>query len=222
MTSMLKNTYNTRPVFINGQVSRLYRSDRLTYCDVDDIKYLIDHNIVCLIDLRNLEGKEFNTLLLNEKISFYNVPLIYSQKNFETDSEKNELSMAQYYIDFAKQYDKIKDIFDIILNSKSNILINCAFGRDRTGTIIALTQMLCGCNDEEIIESYSLTDKIYSELNLKNLFKIKKYINYDLSKENMKMFISLFRLSFGNVENYFLKLGYTLTEIEMLKEKIIL
>ena len=221
MTSILKNTNNTRPVFIHGQVSRLFRSDRLTACDEEDIKYLIDHNIVCVIDLRNLEGKEFNELLLSEKIDFNNVPLKYSAKEFENESEENERSMAHYYMYFVKQYDKIKQVFDIILNSKSNILVNCAFGRDRTGTIVALAQMLCCCADDEIIENYALTDKIFCDLKLEGLFKIKKYINYELAKETMRTFISLFKLEFKDVEMYFLKLGYTRNEIKILISKII-
>ena len=221
MTSILKNTNNTRPVFIHGQVSRLFRSDRLTACDEEDIKYLIDHNIVCVIDLRNLEGKEFNELLLSEKIDFNNVPLKYSAKEFENESEENERSMAHYYMCFVKQYDKIKEIFDIILNSDSNIIINCAFGRDRTGTIVALAQMLCGCADDEIVENYALTDKIYCNLQLEHLFKIKKYINYEIAKETMKKFIFLFKSEFKDAERYFLQLGYTPSEIITLKNKII-
>ena len=221
MTSLLKNTNNTRPVLICGRDSKLFRSDRLTYCDEDDIEYLINHNIICVIDLRDLEGKEFNKLLLNKKISFNNVPLKYSPKAFENESEANERSMAHYYMWFVKQYDKIKEIFDIILNSESNIIINCAFGRDRTGTIVALAQMLCGCADDEIIENYALTDKIFCNLQLENLFKIKKYINYETAKETMKNFISLFKLEFSNAEKYFSGLGYTPSEIRTLTTKIV-
>jgi len=221
MISILRNTNNTRPVFIHGQVSRLFRSDRLTACDEEDIKYLIDHNIVCVIDLRNLEGKEFNALLLSEKIDFNNVPLKYSAKEFENESEENERSMAHYYMYFVKQYDKIKQVFDIILNSKSNILVNCAFGRDRTGTIVALAQMLCGCSDDEIIENYALTDKIFCDLKLEGLFKIKKYINYELAKETMKNFINLFLVEYESVNEYFSNLGYSSEEIKLLKSVII-
>lgn len=221
MKSLLSSTYNTRSIVINGKESNVYRSDKLDFCSVEDFNILLDLGINLFIDLRNLENKQINPILNSSNVKFLNIAFKYDKSLFESGNESEENQMAKYYLLLVQQYNLIKKIFDNILMADNKIIINCAFGRDRTGVISFLIQSVCGAQDDEIIEEYALTDKIYCSLKLENSFKLKKYVNYEMAKLIMKDFLLLFRKEYGSVENYFELIGFSLNDIVTIKSKII-
>jgi protein tyrosine/serine phosphatase len=73
-------------------------------------------------------------------------------------------------LDHGKHF--IRQIFKV-LAEKSNypVLIHCSAGKDRTGLVVAMLQVICGLQRADVIQHYAISeelldlDRIKSELN---------------------------------------------------------
>ena len=75
MTSLLKETYNTRYIPSNGNPSSLIRSDKIDGCSHQTIAYLCSSGITTVIDLRDLSNKQINPYLSKYGIDLINCPM---------------------------------------------------------------------------------------------------------------------------------------------------
>ncbi len=53
--------------------------------------------------------------------------------------------------------DKINKIFHVFLNARGGVLIHCGAGKDRTGVISAMAQLLVGMHRQQVLDDYIMT-----------------------------------------------------------------
>lgn len=151
MSSLFTSTRNTR--FLKGgslPEHRYIRSDAPYQLSEDDIRWLIDRNILTAVDLRQgheiaanpsvLSGRPEFTYLKMPVTSGIIVPLA-------------ELKIVQAYLKMVD--DQMTRIIDTIESAPGGVLYFCAIGKDRTGVVSALLQRRAGASRQEIVNDYT-------------------------------------------------------------------
>ena len=150
MPSILKSTKNTRPI-INDSM-RYIRSDAIINLEDEEIQWLIENNILTVVDLRMEEETEKNPCCLkhHNEFTYLNIPVSYGDEMPLTSE-----MMSPY---FLKMVDNtmIKIILTIE-NSKTNAIYFCRQGKDRSGVVSALLLLRQGFSHDEIISDYLLS-----------------------------------------------------------------
>lgn len=168
-----------------------------------------------VIDIRSEVEKQ------QKKSFFYNE---YCDINLrKTRWPNSEKDIPKTYIEITEDYDNIKKIFNIIIQSDRTIYINCNLGKDRTGVIIMLLLLLCKVDVDDIIADYALSD-IYLKKHYYDFHK--KFPNYPkylgrAKPEYMEETLKLFFEKYKDIDLYFNKVGLTDEEIKLLRAKII-
>lgn len=204
---------NYRNLTIYGYTSFLNRSANIDEVSQEDIHQLFDNNISTIIDLRKSSSGHVK-FTDTDSLIIYNCPLSISLF-FEDSNEKN---MVMEYINIVSQKEVIQKIFHIIAHAKSNVLLTCSWGKDRTGVVFALIEMLAGIDEKIIIADYIESNKYTSELIADK--RLPRYAQ--LAKETyISGFIEEFRKKYGEVYGFCREIGITEDEIETIKRKVI-
>lgn len=170
----LKNAYNVRDLggYACGNEKatkwrKFIRADDLANLDDNEVKFLIDYGVTCVIDLRSQEecNLQMNPFVKSEAVDYANIPLM---TNVITDVSKTLLQnpqkfLSNFYIELIKNASlPIKSVFEKIANHITNndescILFHCSAGKDRTGIISMLLLGLAGVEIPDIISNYEVT-----------------------------------------------------------------
>src|SRR5690606_32755446 len=108
-----------------------------------------------------------------------------------------------YYHHIA--FDRTTQIKEIIttLSHEEHLpaLIHCTAGKDRTGYIAALIQLLVGIPYETVVEEYLMTNRFY-ESRMEKLIKMIKWITlFQVSPERMKLILMAQRVDLDEVHD---------------------
>lgn len=213
--SLLNSSSNTRWLKVNRKKIGVIRSDALSELSNNEVELLKRNNIKTIIDLRNFKNRE-QPAFLKHRFRYYNIPIIYTNKKTKIETDLFMQKTDEYNFYLLSQTEKIKRVFEIIHELDGNLLIMCTMGRDRTGLVCAIIQMLLGCSDEEIIEEFAFSDLIYKN----DIRYLDTKFDYIETKEKMKKFILAFKKKIYSAEKYLLMLGFSIEEIEKIKEKL--
>ena len=114
-------------------------------------------------------------------------------------------------------------IFKILADMKGGCLFHCTAGKDRTGIVAAILELLAGMDESDIIADYSIT--------FPYLFRLIQSLSADYpdlpayvgrsNPEYMMRFLELFKNEYGSAENYLKGLGLTDMEIGNIKDRLI-
>jgi protein-tyrosine phosphatase len=129
--------------------------------------------------------------------------------------------LKENYIVMLNTKDKIKEVFDIILQAQDGvILFNCNAGKDRTGLIAMLILGLAGVADQDIVSNYEISfTNIYHEFTDEVASDSKHILSSD--PENIIKAIRYIYDEYGSFEVYFKWLGFSAKEITALKKRIV-
>jgi len=120
--------------------------------DETDIEELVDNvGISSEFDLR--QGTGLSASPLGSKVKFNNIALMDYMELMLNIKSNGYVNSGTYYSDLAKLLNTL--ITD--LKSGKSAYIHCLMGADRTGTIIALIQALCGVSEADIVKDWELT-----------------------------------------------------------------
>ncbi|XP_059169268.1 uncharacterized protein LOC131951027 [Physella acuta] len=105
------------------------------------------------------------------------------------------------------------------------VLINCAYGKDRTGIVSALILTCLGLSKEEVAEEYALSSDglepikhlLYKDLVEKYNFK-EEFCRAET--ETMIALLTYIEREYSSIENYMLHIGFGLEEQKVLKEQL--
>jgi len=179
---------------------------------------VLEAGINCII---NLAGNEKDIEVLAKLVPWYN--MLYKNNNvigldiqFEFDFlDKFEYDVFNY---------RLRQGFKFLITHDGPYLIHCNAGADRTGFVAAIIELLFGASLDEVIYDYLLSygkefaDAKDKELNFitgRNIYgQINAVINGKINdSDNLQR----------NIETYFLeKIGLTVKELEVLKDKLAL
>jgi protein-tyrosine phosphatase len=197
----LEGAYNFRDVggikIDNGSRIKpgiIYRSDELSELTRNDLITLERLNLKLVCDLRTPgEKKSKPDHLPNNKIRTVSIPVHphqedYSQRKFFLSLNYNshkldfEKLIKEYYYCFAfERTEQIKEIITL-LSDKNNLpaLVHCSIGKDRTGFVSALVQLVAGASRQQVLDDYFDTNnyiggrikKVIRFLRIMSLFRI--------------------------------------------------
>ena len=229
---ILSSTKNTRD--LGGYVSKdnknitrkniILRSDHAESLSSEDIEKLNKLPVALVIDFRNQHeiDKSADAFASLNSVKHVNIPMHFTNEfeNIEKLS-KNEITLDKTYIDLVSddsQKFQIKQVFDEIANVDNGaILIHCSFGKDRTGIISALILGLCGVNDSDIINNFSVTQELLNS-DEKDLTKLTNLFSSDASI--MKNFIDFIEKS-GGYEKFLLGCGVEQKNLDKIKSRLL-
>ena len=194
---------------------------------VDDL--LKDHNIQYDIDLADKAtvGGGF-TAVDNRKepiLTAANSFVIgdYFQQLLDND-KVIMLGMAAAYKndDFAN---KMKTMFDAILNNDGPYYIHCLEGKDRTGYVCMVIEALCGATYQELVDDYFITYKNYYGIEKgTDKYEVIKSIHIDEMIRYVFGFNETVNLLganyYSSVNNYLLSIGLTQDQINTIQTKL--
>lgn len=164
MSSLLKSTRNTR-VLPTG-TNRYFRSDFPENLTDKEIQWLLDNDIITIVDLRSDEEivKKPCCLREIEGFHYFHLPV--------TGGGDTPKSLDHLHIVYRQMVDdKMQNIVDTIINAESKVMYFCTAGKDRTGVVSALILKRLGFSDEIIIDDYmkskdNLMDMLTAYVNL--------------------------------------------------------
>ena len=155
--------------------------------------------ITTVIDLRGGLHENFSV----EGISY--------KKIFDDDKKfySKSTPLPETYMNFLANFDAMKNIFETMASSDDVTLYFCTHGKDRTGIISAVLEMLAGMEIEEIVRDYMLSEPLLDDNNLP-----------PLQQENFLEFIDKFIERFGTAEKYLKTIGLSEDLLTRLKFKL--
>lgn len=185
---------------------KIYRSANLSALPYTSFKSIIEeYGITHIIDLRtDNEYKWANYKASYHKIcKIVRLPIDPSRRseNFELNYSITDRNFVQYAYCATDCKKEIQTIFNEIDPTKDQFLIHCHSGKDRTGCIAAIFQLLAGVSKDEIIKDYLTSGS-------------------DTTSEKIEYFLSIV-LKDGSIENYLKSCEITETTINKWKKSII-
>jgi protein-tyrosine phosphatase len=164
----------------------LLRSDNLQALSPRDVRHLVDdHGLEVVLDLRTdvevlLEGPGPLTTEPNVRIEHHS--LYPSQGNTDLDAETikpgtrpwgrldregfaNEAPVVRSYLGYMHtRPDSVVAAVREIARADGAVLVHCAAGKDRTGTVVAVALDACGISRETIASDYLVTGERIAEI----------------------------------------------------------
>ena len=158
--SLFEHTKNSRTI-IQGDL-RYIRSDVPTYLTEKERQWMIDNNIITIVDLREETEQYQKPCPLRNDGAFSYISMPVKGGNV-VPASKNEVVLS-----YINMVDDIMDsIVNTILNANSNVLYFCNAGKDRTGVVSAIILSKLGYEKQYIINDYLLSGaNLESELKL--------------------------------------------------------
>lgn len=150
MGSLLRSTRNTRAL-PTGDL-RYIRSDFPGGLTTSEVQWLLQNNIVTIVDLR--EEKEYRAspcvLEAEPGFTYYHLPVTGGG-----DTPKSVEAVAATYLGMLDE--QMEKIIGTILEAKTNVMYFCGAGKDRTGVVSAILLKRLGYSNQEIIKDYMET-----------------------------------------------------------------
>lgn len=150
----------------------LFRSDALHKLTQEDLHTFARHGIRTVCDLRTPRERKRkpNRIPLDPAIAQHHFP-IYPDPNFReyqlfaylfghAGGERYQAYIAEFYQRIAFVHADVHGKVISLLSEEAHVpaLFHCSAGRDRTGFVAALVQLLLGVPRETVIKEYLLTN----------------------------------------------------------------
>ncbi|WP_127497436.1 tyrosine-protein phosphatase [Actinoplanes solisilvae] len=231
-------TYNFRDVGgyrgLDGRTvrwRRLFRSDALGRLGEDDAVEFAALGVKTVIDLRRLsEVQRYGRVAEHYGVDYYN--LVIKHVDWEEvehpQGVRHDRWLADRYLNFAEDgHEGLRDSLRLIADPvTAPVIVHCMAGKDRTGTVCALTLSLLGVSDSDIAEDYGLTTSAMQRLTAYLLEHNPEAVQgnehmFDSPPEAMLMFLADLRRLHGSVENFVRDLGVTEAEIASMRRHLL-
>ena len=126
MSSLLSSTKNTRSLLSNSL--RYIRSDVPNHIRESEIQWLLQKNVLTIIDLRTLSEAEQKPCHLAGRTNFNYLRMPVTGGNIVP---KTTSQVPYSYLNMVDNF--MCEIIETIENAKTNVLYFCNAGKDRTG-----------------------------------------------------------------------------------------
>ncbi len=209
----------------------IYRSDDLSQLTNKDLIKLSKLKLKSIFDFRtpNEYEPKPDRIPKNKGIKKIHIPFYHFEKDF-TGLEKFfylliklrkinfEETVREFYQKLAFERNaQIKNFFEMISDNKNfPILIHCTGGKDRTGFLSAVIQLLAGVPRQEVMDSYMVSNKFIKPRLDKHIKYLRWMSLFQVSAEKMKPMFEVRReyleeilddiyKTFGTIEEYLIK-----------------
>ncbi len=210
---------------------RLFRADSLHRIQEKDAEAFTALGIRTVIDLRReFEVEKFGRVAESYGVDYRN--LVLRHVDWETVDHpadvRHERWLADRYLNFAEDgHDGIAASLRLIANPEAApVVVHCMAGKDRTGTVCALTLSLLGVSDEDIAADYALTTEAMRPLTEYLLRTNPETVRgnehmFDSPAGAMSLFLTDLRARHGSIESYTRDIGITPDELSTLRSHLL-
>ena len=231
-------TYNFRDVGgyagLDGRTvrwRRLFRSDALHRIGDADTEAFARLGIRTVIDLRRpFEIERYGRVAERYGVDYRN--LVLNHVDWEEvehpEDAVHERWLADRYLNFAEDgREALRTSLQVIADpTRAPVIVHCMAGKDRTGTVCALTLALLGVSDEDIAADYALTTAAMRPLTAYLLEKNPEAVQgnehmFDSPPGAMLLFLDDLRALHGSVESYVREIGLTDDEIASMRAHLL-
>ena len=150
MASLLTYTLNTR--LLREGSFRYIRSDVPDRLSDEDIRWLLDHDVRTVVDLRALDEAAKRPCPLENHPDFFYHHMPVSTGDIVPrcveDVPRSYMAMAD---------EKMEEIIALVESAPTNVLYFCNAGKDRTGVLSALLLRRMGASRQEIVDNFLIT-----------------------------------------------------------------
>jgi protein-tyrosine phosphatase len=180
----------------------LFRSDELSRLNAEDCVQLRGLGIRLICDLRApSESQKRRLRLPDASIRVVNIPLHERaiqdgnrQKLLgflfrKTGGDQFRVFIRDYYHHLAfEQTARLGQVITLLAEEQSlPVLIHCTAGRDRTGLVVALLQLLVGVRYEAVMEDYLRTNESFGPRMEKFIRVMRAMTLFQVSPERMRL-----------------------------------
>jgi protein-tyrosine phosphatase len=210
---------------------RLFRSDALHRLGDEDASAFAELGVRTVIDLRRPhEIERYGRVAERYGLDYRNLVLAHVDWDEVEHPEDvvHERWLADRYLNFAEDgHEAILASLRIIADpQRAPVIVHCMAGKDRTGTVCALTLSLLGVSDEDIAADYALTTEAMKRL---TDYLMEKHPSAVLGNEHMwdsppaamLMFMADLRALHGSIENYAREIGLLTKEIDSMRAHLL-
>ncbi|ORZ04073.1 protein-tyrosine phosphatase-like protein [Lobosporangium transversale] len=210
----------------------IYRSADVSKPTPEGIKTMEALNITDTFDLRSNSEIERRGTFDTGKIRRHHTP-VFSEVDYSPAQIALRFSMylggtegfANAYMSMLpniKQF--LPPILEHIVNKRTPFIVHCTAGKDRTGVVCALLQMICGVDEEQIAWEYELTRRCMA-IKEEDVRFLKAALGEDTTdakvrgilsakEEYMFRFLEQFHAKYGTITDFLAN------ELEMTMEQI--
>ena len=149
----------------------LFRSGHLAKLTADEQRQVEDLGLQLIVDLRRPDERDFEPTPLPESITRIHANITPGSQGSAIYSDSTQLggpeAMFRFMCDINREFvesqtDTFADIFGQLLDSGAErILVHCSAGKDRTGFMVAMIQLLLGVDVEDVRDDYMLSRRYY-------------------------------------------------------------
>ncbi|MEU8656811.1 tyrosine-protein phosphatase [Actinoplanes philippinensis] len=210
---------------------RLFRADSLHRMREADGEAFAALGIRTVIDLRReFEVQKFGRVPEEHGVDYRNLVIRHVdwEEIAHTDDILHERWLADRYLNFAEDgREGIAGSLRVIADpAAAPVVVHCMAGKDRTGTVCALTLSLLGVSDEDIATDYALTTAAMRPLTEYLLRTSPEAVKgnehmFDSPAEAMLLFLNDLRALHGSVEAYVRDIGLTDDELHSLRSHML-
>jgi protein-tyrosine phosphatase len=170
----------------------LYRSDELSQLTSRDRRIFSGLNIKTIIDLRGVRErmKKLDNIPPELDIMTLNIPIDHSNQDLKQIhfykfliSKSKDFDFEKYLKDhyFGTAFEctaQIKEILTLLSDEKNlPALLHCTVGKDRTGFLSALLQLLAGVPRNVVMDEYIATNQ-YIGIRTKQIIRVIRFISF--------------------------------------------
>ncbi|OCA87546.1 hypothetical protein A8F94_06695 [Bacillus sp. FJAT-27225] len=226
----------------------LYRSDDLSALSKKDLASLEEIGLRMVCDLRTVNERRSrpNRIPPHWGMREFHVPIQHGSQDLSTldlfkilNSNTDSLDFENVIHDFYRclveeRKDQVRQIFELIdVEDHVPALIHCTGGKDRTGYIAALFQLLAGVPYETVINQYLLSNERIAEkmkkreryLRMLSLYRIppeKFQPMLAVDRKHLDFAIGQIHKEYGTVEAYLTKgCGLKLSQIKKIRMMLV-
>ena len=142
------------------------------------------------------------------------------EKYANDEQDKEDFNYGIGYTYLLDNKIKIKEVFEILADSKGGVLFHCSAGKDRTGVVTALILSLLGVDREQIVQDY-LASGVFLKDMLQSYSKGQKDL-FDIinpRSETMYGLLDYIDKKYSNVEGYLQECGLSTEILNSIKNK---
>ncbi len=227
----MKDAYNVRDLggyaTDDGSVTKHHiflRSDSLDRIDEEDQAFLINYGLGAVIDLRsNSEADEYvNPFRDHDGVDYINLPYITENVLDLRKVQEVGFKAEEFYINLVEYKEMVLQIFHYIIEHIDGcILFHCQAGKDRTGILAMLILGLCGVSREDIISNYEVTYTYLCDNLELRISKGLEELQYSKRQWIDEAYNHVIK-TYGSFEEYFIQVGLTREEIDLIRNLTIM
>jgi protein-tyrosine phosphatase len=210
---------------------RMFRADSLHRMHEADGEVFAALGIRTVIDLRReFEVQKFGRVPEQHDVDYRNLVIRHvdwEEVEHPVDAV-HERWLADRYLNFTEDgREGIVGSLRVIANPETApVVVHCMAGKDRTGTVCALTLSLLGVSDGDIAADYALTTEAMRPLTEYLLRASPGTVKgnehmFDSPAEAMLLFLGDLRARHGSIEAYVKEIGLTDDDLESLRSHLL-